>query len=1018
MIPKNFFQYPSGRALWLLFSLALALDSQSLVLASEGVCAKVRLAISQDAVMTRAAFRATLELFNVDSTSRLTRIGVQPLIQDSGGSYANDRFSESRPQLTGLNAVDGTGTLSPGTSGSAAWTFVPSEEAAPTGPVVYRFGGVLTYSNEVGFITIPLEPVAITVLPDAAIYLKYFHQRDVLSDDSFTEVVEPAQPFYLAVQVENRGAGIAHNLRLSTPQPTIVDNEKGVPINFQVVEASVDGRAVSPSLGADFGELAPGGRSLALWTLTSTLQGLFSEYQATMQYLNGLGGRQFSSFKDVEIHELIHLVQAPGAVDDGKPDFLVNDFPDPPLDLPDTLYLSDGTTNPVQVVTSGSVSGALSVGNLSVQLTASLPGGWAYLRVPDPGTSQFRLHRVVRSDGVEVYFGTNVWTTDRTYVGMGRPAVYEHILHLLDYNSPGVYTLHYALPPAADTHAPTSSLAALPANSYPNFSVNWGGADNADGSGLAYFDVYVSTDGGQFLPWFQRTAARSAVYPGLLGSQYAFYSVATDAAGNREASPGTPQATTLVSKTNSAPAFAVLGLQTVDEGQTLLLDLPASDPDGDLLSFTLFGAVPTGLNLNPTSGRITWATGEANGPSTNTITVRVEDNGEPRLSATNTVTIIVREVNAAPLLTELPEQRVKEGQTLSIPLAASDFDIPAQKLSYQLGSNAPAGTAVTNGVFSWRPTELQGPNTNLISVIVSDDGTPSLSATRSFSVVVMDSLPDFTLSLGSTNLFVGETSSVPIRVVSGLDLTNLSFSLDAIGSRLTGVRIVPSLANVDTALTTITSNRWTATLTARAGQNLQGDQTIARLSFTTDPDPHSTIVPLSLGSVAGTLGNGSRLSRASATGGRVIIVGQEPVLEPHRAPQPIITLYGHPGASYAVECKTNLSSSTAWTRLFTLQLIGRSMVTPALDISAPLIVYRGVEVTGAGPWLAVQSVRDPIYTFLLQGRSGSQYFIQTSTNLMDHPWEDIFIFNLTNSSKAFDWTNQGEPKRFFRAVEW
>ena len=99
--------------------------------------------------------------------------------------------------------------------------------------------------------------------------------------------------------------------------------------------------------------------------------------------------------------------------------FLVNDQPDPE-DLPDTLYLSDGSTNDVQVVRDASVGGPLSTGNPTIQLTAILPPGWTYLQVPDPGHGQFKLLRVVRSDGVEIWMSTNVWTTDRTFIGQGR----------------------------------------------------------------------------------------------------------------------------------------------------------------------------------------------------------------------------------------------------------------------------------------------------------------------------------------------------------------------------------------------------------------------------------------------------------------------------------------------------------------------------------------------------------------------------------------------------------------------
>ena len=89
---------------------------------------------------------------------------------------------------------------------------------------------------------------------------------------------------------------------------------------------------------------------VARWLLTSSLQGKFIEYTANFQHANDLGGEQTSLIDSVEIHELIHVVQSdrPGA--DASPDFLVNDLPDPD-NLPDTLYLSDGTSALQMVMT-------------------------------------------------------------------------------------------------------------------------------------------------------------------------------------------------------------------------------------------------------------------------------------------------------------------------------------------------------------------------------------------------------------------------------------------------------------------------------------------------------------------------------------------------------------------------------------------------------------------------------------------------------------------------------------------
>ena len=279
----------------------------------------------------------------------------------------------------------------------------------------------------------------ITVHPVPRLFVQYFHQRDVFSDDPFTPAIEPSMPFSLAVMVQNKGAGAARNMRITSAQPQIIENEKGLLVDFNILATEVAGQNLTPSLTATFGNINPGTNAIARWLMTSTIQGLFIDYKATFEHIDGLGNPRLSLIDDVSIHEMIHLVQASGASEDGRPDFLVNDVPDL-NDFPDTLYLSDGSTNPMQVVTTATPSGAPSAGNLSVSLTAMMPTGWAYLRVPDPGNGAWRLFRVVRSDGMVIALNTNVWTTDRTFIGLGRRPIRENILHLLDHDSTGGIT--------------------------------------------------------------------------------------------------------------------------------------------------------------------------------------------------------------------------------------------------------------------------------------------------------------------------------------------------------------------------------------------------------------------------------------------------------------------------------------------------------------------------------------------------------------------------------------------------
>ncbi len=104
--------------------------------------------------------------------------------------------------------------------------------------------------------------------------------------------------------------------------------------------------------------------------------------------------------------------------------------------------------------------------------------------------------------------------------------------------------LSSALTITIDTTAPSSSVNALPATSGINIPVSWGGSDNTGGSGLASYNVLVSDNGGSFTTWLSNTTQTSATYQGAYGHTYAFDSVASDVAGNSQAVPSTPQATT------------------------------------------------------------------------------------------------------------------------------------------------------------------------------------------------------------------------------------------------------------------------------------------------------------------------------------------------------------------------------------------------------------------------------------------------------------------------------------------
>ena len=86
-----------------------------------------------------------------------------------------------------MGSVDGNGVLEMGVSGTATWLIIPYSEAAPTHNVNYGIGGTLYYTVGGQNITVPLFPETITVTPDPRLYLNYFLERNVRSDDPLTE---------------------------------------------------------------------------------------------------------------------------------------------------------------------------------------------------------------------------------------------------------------------------------------------------------------------------------------------------------------------------------------------------------------------------------------------------------------------------------------------------------------------------------------------------------------------------------------------------------------------------------------------------------------------------------------------------------------------------------------------------------------------------------------------------------------------------------------------------------------
>ena len=92
--------------------------------------------------------------------------------------------------------------------------------------------------------------------------------------------------------------------------------------------------------------------------------------------------------------------------------------------------------------------------------------------------------------------------------------------------------------------------------------------------------------------------------------------------------------------------------------------------------------------------------------------------------------------NSAPNLTPVPDQTINAGMMLTVTNVATDAEAPPQTLSFSMLAGPTNSTLSAAGIFSWRPPASQGGTTNPVSVKVADNGTPNLSATNQFIVMV------------------------------------------------------------------------------------------------------------------------------------------------------------------------------------------------------------------------------------------------------------------------------------------
>ncbi|MBO7617494.1 MAG: S8 family serine peptidase [Bacteroidales bacterium] len=412
------------------------------------VCAKVSVQFKQTMAMTREAFEGTLKITNGHTTDPMQNIDVNLTIKDAYGQDKTDLFQINVVSLDKITEVDGSGTLAAQTEGVVQFLMIPTIEAAPDDTVIYSFGGSFTFLDPFSGeeMTYQLYPVDLEVYPGPNLYIDYFVQRDIISDDPLTQdTIEPMEEAEIAMMIRNLGAGPANNVYLESAQPEIINNQNNLLIAIDMSGSAMNGeRRPFGMTNIPFGTIESHTNGIAEWYFTSSLIGRVVNSTAQVVHNNSYGNPKLSLVSAVNTHELIKAILAYGALNDSINDFLVNEI----FDLghiPDKLYFSNGdTTNVVKadhLVALDSVTHQNNTVTLELYPSAA---GWNYDTVADPGHGLYELLSCTRSDGQEIPLN-NVWITHVTIPHDDTP-IHENLLHIVDTLSTDemvTYTLVY-----------------------------------------------------------------------------------------------------------------------------------------------------------------------------------------------------------------------------------------------------------------------------------------------------------------------------------------------------------------------------------------------------------------------------------------------------------------------------------------------------------------------------------------------------------------------------------------------
>ncbi len=199
---------------------------------------------------------------------------------------------------------------------------------------------------------------------------------------------------------------------------------------------------------------------------------------------------------------------------------------------------------------------------------------------------------------------------------------------------------------------------------------------------------------------------------------------------------------------NAAPVLSLVGDRTVAEGQELLINLSATDADGDGLTYAI-SKLPPGAEFDARTGILRWTPSLLQAGIYSGIELSVTDGNR---SDSESISITVGNSNQAPSFLPQFLQSTRENALLQFTLLTSDFDNDALTITPVTALPRGAVLDSLSGRFQWTPDYDQA-GTYDLSLRVRDPG--GLTDTASVRITVDNVNRPPTLQVFSHTAMIG-----------------------------------------------------------------------------------------------------------------------------------------------------------------------------------------------------------------------------------------------------------------------